>query len=93
MLKIGKRNIKLKTKFINLILLILLAATEIVKGAVARDFRPQFFSLIVPIWVPDKQAKMIFLNNSFSRRYLNLMFEKFDSSQANTARSRIFLTS
>ena len=32
--------------------------------------------------VPDKQAKMFFLKNSFSRRYLNL---KFDSAQANTA--------
>ena len=57
----------------------------------SRDFRPQFFSLIEPIWVPDKQAKMVFLKNLFSRRYSNLKFEKFDSAQANTARSRFFL--
>ena len=25
-----------------------------------------FFSLIEPIWSPDKQAKMVFLKNSFS---------------------------
>ena len=28
------------------------------------------FSLIQPIWVPDKQSKMVSLKNSFSRRYL-----------------------
>ena len=28
---------------------------------------------------------MVFLKNSFSRRYSNLKFEKFDSAQANTA--------
>ena len=33
---------------------------------------------------------MVLLKNSFSRRYSNLKFEKFDSAQANTARSRIF---
>ena len=29
-----------------------------------------FFSCIEPIWAPAKQVKMIFLKNSFSRRYL-----------------------
>ena len=33
------------------------------KGAVSRDFRTLFFSLIEPIWAPDKQAKMFFLKN------------------------------
>ena len=42
-----------------------------VKGAVSWDFRPLFFSLIEHIWAPDKQAKMGFLKNSFSRRYSN----------------------
>ena len=65
------------------------------KGAVSRDFRTLFFSLIKPIWAPDKQAKMVFLKNLFSRRYSNLKFEKFDSAsaQANTARSWNFSTS
>ena len=63
------------------------------KGAVSRDFRTLFFSLIKPIWAPDEHAKMVFLKNSFSRRYSNLKFEKFDSAQTNTARSRNFSTS
>ena len=58
------------------------------KGEVSRDFLPLFFSLMEPIWSPDKQAKMVFLKNSFSPRYLNLKLEKFDFMQANTARSR-----
>ena len=33
---------------------------------------------------------MVFLKNLFSRRYTNLKFEKFDSAQANTARSHLF---
>ena len=33
------------------------------QGAVSRDFRHHFFSLIEPSWVPDKQAKMVFLKN------------------------------
>ena len=45
------------------------------------------FSLIEPNWSPDKQAKMVLLTNSFSRRYLNLKFKKFDSAKANTAGS------
>ena len=36
---------------------------------VSRDFRPKFFSRIEPIWAPDKQAKIVFLKNSFSRRF------------------------
>ena len=28
-----------------------------------------FFSSIQPIWVPDKQSKMVLLKNSFSRRF------------------------
>ena len=38
-----------------------------------------------------KQAKMIFLKNSFSRRYSNLKFKKFNAAQANTSQSRHFL--
>ena len=56
------------------------------KGAVSRDFRPLIFSWIESIWVPDKQAKMVFLKYSFSRRYSNSKFENFDSAQANTVR-------
>ena len=36
---------------------------------------------------------MVFLKNQFSRRYSNLKFEKFDSVQANTSWSQIFLPS
>ena len=42
----------------------------LLKEAVSRDFLAFFFSLIQPIWVPDKQSKMVSLKNSFSRRYL-----------------------
>ena len=34
-----------------------------------------FFSWIKAIWAPDKQAKMVLLNNSFLRRYSNVKFE------------------
>ena len=60
------------------------------KGQCHEIFDLYFFSLIEPIWSPDKQAKMVFLKNSFSRRYSNLKFKKNDSAQANTARSRFF---
>ena len=63
------------------------------KGQCHEIFELYFFALIEPIWAPDKQAKTVFLKNSFSRRYSNLKFGKFDSAQANTARSRIFLKS
>ena len=36
---------------------------------------------------PDKQVKMVFPKNLFSRIYSNLKFEKFDSLQAITGRS------
>ena len=62
----------------------------IIKVAVSRDF---FISLIQPIWTPEKQVKMFPLLNLFLRRYSNFQFEKFDSAQAITARSRNFLTS
>ena len=63
------------------------------KGQCHEIFDLYFFSLIEPIWSPDKQAKMVFLKNSFSQRYSNLKFEKIDSAQANTARSRFFFQS
>ena len=53
-------------------------------------FNLYFFSLIQPIWAPDKQANMVFLKHSFLRRYSNFKFEKFDSTQANTARIFFF---
>ena len=59
------------------------------KEAVSRDFRTLFFLLIEPIWAPDKQVKMVFLENSFSRRFSNLKFEKFDSE--NEFLSKIIL--
>ena len=45
------------------------------KGQCHEIFDLYFFSLIKPIWSPDKQAKMVFLKNSFSRRYSNF-FDK-----------------
>ena len=62
------------------------------KGQCHEIFELYFFSFIEPIWAPDKQAKMFFLKNSFSRRYSNLKFEKIDSAQANTAQSRFFFS-
>ena len=54
-----------------------------------------FFSWIKAIWAPDKQAKMVLLNNSFSRRYSQkiglsavLAYTELNSTQANTAQSR-----
>ena len=58
----------------------------LLKGQCHEIFELYFFSLIKPIW-----AKMVFLKNSFSRRYSNLKFEKFDSAQANTARNMYIL--
>ena len=49
-----------------------------------------FISLIHPNWTPHKQAKIISLENSFSQRYSNFKFEKFDSEQAHTAESNLF---
>ena len=60
------------------------------KGAVSQNVQPLFFSWIEPTWAPDKQAKMSFLKNWFSRRYSNLKFKKFNSAQANAAGSQIF---
>ena len=54
------------------------------KGQCHEIFDLYFFSLIEPIWSPDKQAKMVFLKNLFSQRYSNLKFEKI------SARSRFF---
>ena len=51
------------------------------KGQCHEIFDLYFFPLIEPIWSPDKQAKMVFIKNSFSRRYSNLKIEKFDSAQ------------
>ena len=63
------------------------------KGQCHEIFDLYFFHESNPSGAPDKQAKMVFLKNLFSRRYSNLKFEKFDSAQANTARSQNFLTS
>ena len=58
---------------------LLLSMNSFLKGQCHEIFD---FSLIEPIWSPDKQAEMVFLKDSFSQRYSNL---KFDSAQANTA--------
>ena len=63
------------------------------KEAVSRDYWPLFLSWIKPILALDKQAKMVLLKNSFSWRYSNSKFDKFDFSQYITAWSRKFLTS
>ena len=62
--------------------------TVFLKGQCHEIFELYFFSVIKPIWALDKQAKMVFLKDSFSRRYSNKKFEKFDS-----ARSRNISTS
>ena len=43
-----------------------------------------FFSLIQPIWVPDKQSKMVSLKICFGEDIL----EKRDSAQYHTAQSQ-----
>ena len=43
----------------------------ILKGQCHEIFDLYIFSLIEPIWAPDKQAEMVFLKDSFSRRYSN----------------------
>ena len=58
------------------------------KEAVSRDFRPLFFmDRIETILSPDRQAELVLLKNSFSRRYSNSKIEKFDSAQCDTVRS------
>ena len=47
------------------------------KGQCHEIFDLYIFSLIEPIWAPDKQAEMVFLKDSFSRRYSNF-FDKLD---------------
>ena len=42
-------------------------SSKLLKGAVSRAFLPLFFSLIKPIWSPDKQAKMVFLKIRFRK--------------------------
>ena len=39
------------------------------------EISTSIFSLIEPILAPDKQAKMVFLKNSFLQRSLNLKFK------------------
>ena len=42
----------------------------VMKGAVSRDFLLYFYFMNrSQIWAPDKQAKLVFLKDSFSRRY------------------------
>ena len=43
------------------------------KGQCHEIFDLYIFSLIEPIWAPDKQAKMVFLKDSFLRRYSNFL--------------------
>ena len=43
----------------------------ILKGQCHEIFDLNFFALIEPIWASDKQAKMLFLKNSFLQRYSN----------------------
>jgi hypothetical protein len=44
------------------------------KGTVARDFGPWFFSWIDPIWAPNSYPKTFSNSGSNSRRYSNLKF-------------------
>ena len=49
--------------------------SDLLKEAVSRDFLAFFFSLIQPIWAPDKHSKMVSL-------------KLFDSAQYHTAQRR-----
>ena len=55
----------------------------LLKEALAREFLTFFSSLIQPIWVPDKQSKMVSLKNNFHED----IREKRDSAQCDTAPS------
>ena len=50
--------------------------TVSLKGQCHEIFDLNFFTLIEPLWVPDKQAKMVFLTNLFSRRYSKCKVQK-----------------
>ena len=54
-----------------------------VKVAVSRDFLGLFSPWFQHTWAPEKQAKMILLKDSFSRRYSNITL----SLKASTPRS------
>ena len=41
----------------------------------------QFFFMNRTLWAPDKQAKIVLLNDSFSQRYSNFKYKKFDSTK------------
>ena len=46
------------------------------KGQSNQIFDPQFISSFVPIWAPDKQAKVYSNSVSISLRYSNFSIEK-----------------
>ena len=54
------------------------------KGQSNEIFDPQFISSFVPIWAPDKQAKVYSNSVSISLRYSNFSIEKTDSAQYPT---------
>ena len=65
------------------------------KGQCHKIFCNFFMSWLEAIWAPNKQAKMVLLKKSFSRRYSRkirlpavLACVESDSAQANSARSR-----
>ena len=63
------------------------------KGQCNEIFDLYFFHESNPSGPLINRLKWFFLKNSLARRYSNLKFEKFHSAQANTARSKFFLTS
>ena len=72
---------------------VLLWRMQSLKGQCHKIFLPLFFHESSPSGPLINRQKMFFLKNSFWQRYWNLKFEKFDSAQANSARSQKFLTS
>ena len=85
----NRNTLSLKTSFLFFVIF-----SPFFKKAVSRDFLA-FFSLIQPIWVPDKQSKMVSLKNSFLRRYSQKTWlgavwhcAESDSAQYHTAPSR-----
>ena len=56
--------------------------------AVSPDFLAFFYFMNGTHLATKKQAKIVLLKESFSRRFSNFNFEKFDSAQCQPTRSR-----
>ena len=54
------------------------------KGGSVTRFLAFFFSRIEPTWAPDKQAKMVLLQDSFSRKYSRIRWLRADKDCADS---------